>query len=204
MYEMLSGKLEAIKRKAEEALIELNNTTLRQEDDVYPGDMLPPFMDMSKVTIPWDNFGVFRRVVINGGARFIVHLGMDFSAQEGTDLLAPAWCVVTKIRKSKRGWGNYITLKITEGYWTGLYVTYCHCKDIKLKKGDEAKTGDVVAWVGSSGNSTGPHVHVMCSWLNRIYNSYKYRLEDCKIKGFIPPLVVFDILGALRAVRAKI
>lgn len=202
LNEFLTATLEAIKSKADAALAELCNPINRTEDAAEPRPYLDMFLDMSKVTAVWWNFGVIRKL----SAMFYPHLGMDFTAPKGTALQATARSgVVIRVRRSKRkGWGNLITLRVTEGYFQGLYVTFCHCKDIAdLKKGDMVEAGEVVAWVGNTGNSTAPHVHVMCSWLKPVFTGYKKRLEDCYIRGFIDPASVFDIRRAIREAAAK-
>jgi murein DD-endopeptidase MepM/ murein hydrolase activator NlpD len=199
--EFLKAKLGAISKKVDELLIELSDSRFRTEDDAEPRTYLPPFMDFEKATIIWQNFGVKRRLKRNN--LYYAHCGQDITAPGGAELWAPARSMVTRVRRSNRGWGNLITLKITEGYWQGLYITYCHCQDIaNLKKGDIVEPCEVVAWVGRTGNSTGPHVHVMCSWLVPAFTGYHARIEDCNIRGYVSPEEVFDIRRALRALKA--
>lgn len=50
--------------------------------------------------------------------------------------------------------GNYIIIENEE-----LKLVYAHCKELKVKEGDFVKQGDVISTVGSTGNSTGPHLH---------------------------------------------
>ena len=50
--------------------------------------------------------------------------------------------------------GNYIIIENEE-----LKLVYAHCKELKVKEGDFVKQGDVIGTVGSTGNSTGPHLH---------------------------------------------
>ena len=50
--------------------------------------------------------------------------------------------------------GNYIIIENGE-----LKLVYAHCKELKVKKENTVKQGDVIATVGSTGNSTGPHLH---------------------------------------------
>lgn len=201
MDEFAIATIEAADKKLVELLKELKNPIFRTEHDAEPRTYLAPFMDFEKATIIWQNFGVKRRLKRDN--LYYAHCGQDITAPGGTELWAPARSIVTRIRKSNRGWGNLITLKVTEGYWQGLYITYCHCKDIaKLKKGDMVVMGEVVAWVGRTGNSTGSHVHIMCSWLVPLFTGYHTRIEECNIKGYISPEEVFDIRRALRALTA--
>ena len=198
----LKAQIEAAYKKLGEVVKEINSPLIREEDD--PGTTTQPllnmFMDLSLATKIWNNFGVVRRVMIGALVLFYAHLGMDFTAPLGTELWAPARSVVVKVRRSTRkGWGNFITIRIIEGYWQGLNLTFCHCQDIAdLKKGDELEAGQVIAWVGSTGNSTAPHVHVMCSYNQLKFTGNHESRDKANVKGFINPFSIFNILGALR------
>ena len=77
--------------------------------------------------------------------------------------------VVTGQDKSKTGYGNYIWIRYPR---YNLSLLYGHCASIKKKKGDKVKKGDVVAIEGSTGKSTGVHLHLGMTkigsdtWLN--------------------------------------
>lgn len=77
--------------------------------------------------------------------------------------------VVNNQSKSKTGYGNYIWIRYPR---YDLSLFYGHCASIKKKKGDSVKKGDIVAIEGSTGKSTGTHVHVGITkigsntWLN--------------------------------------
>jgi murein DD-endopeptidase MepM/ murein hydrolase activator NlpD len=82
------------------------------------------------------------------------HKGMDVAAPFGSQILAPAAGVVTAV-KWEDGYGNYVT--IDHGY--GVVTRFAHCSKILVVPGQHVKRGDVIALVGSTGESTGPHVH---------------------------------------------
>jgi len=84
------------------------------------------------------------------------HNGLDIATKEGTPIIAPADGVITY---SGKKWlmGNMIT--IDHGH--GMLTHYGHIKDLIGKKGDRVKRGEVIALVGNTGRSTGPHVHYM-------------------------------------------
>jgi murein DD-endopeptidase MepM/ murein hydrolase activator NlpD len=190
------AKYQAAYKKLGEALAESVDPRCRHESNVIERPYLAPFINMALVTIIWKNYGVIRQAMMRGLLLFYAHLGMDFAAPEGTELWATAKSVVVRVRKtrSKRGWGNYITLRVVGGYYDGLYYTFCHCQEIaNLKKGDMVDTGDVVAWVGNTGNSTGPHVHVMCGYILPGWRGYHEKPEDCNIRGFTDPETVFNL-----------
>lgn len=96
---------------------------------------------------------------------------------------------VTGKNKSKTGYGNYIWVRYPR---YNLSLLYAHCDKVLLKKGDKVKKGDVVAIMGSTGRSTGIHLHLGMTrigsntWLNPVkYDmlSDKYNLTRTLRKG---------------------
>lgn len=84
-----------------------------------------------------------------------MHKGVDFSASTGTPILAAGAGIVEEIGH-KGTYGNYVRIRHTAEYSTA----YAHASRFaKLKKGDTVKQGEVIAYVGSTGRSTGPHLH---------------------------------------------
>ena len=67
-------------------------------------------------------------------------------------------------------YGNYIVIKNDKGYET----LYAHCKTLRVSAGQEVKSGDVIAAVGSTGNSTGNHLHIEFLYKGDYYNPYFY------------------------------
>ncbi len=82
------------------------------------------------------------------------HNGVDFAGKEGADVVAVASGVVTWSGE-RNGYGQMIELDHGEGYIT----RYAHNKKNLVNVGDTVKKGEVVGQMGSSGRSTGPHVH---------------------------------------------
>jgi murein DD-endopeptidase MepM/ murein hydrolase activator NlpD len=82
------------------------------------------------------------------------HEGLDFSAPVGTPILASAGGVV-----SRSGWdghyGNVVEINHAEGFKT----RYAHASALLVRVGQTVKRGDVIAKVGNTGRSTGPHLH---------------------------------------------
>ena len=83
-----------------------------------------------------------------------LHAAYDIANREGSAIIAPANGVVTFVGK-KGPYGNLLI--IDHGY--GLVTRYGHLKSIDVKKGAKVSRGDVIAKMGSTGRSTGPHVH---------------------------------------------
>jgi len=82
------------------------------------------------------------------------HAGIDFAGKAGSPIVAVAGGVVTLV-KSKPGYG--LMLEISHG--GGLVTKYAHCKKVLVKVGDVVQKGQTIAKMGSTGRSTGPHVH---------------------------------------------
>ena len=91
------------------------------------------------------------------GARWgSTHTGLDIAAPTGTTIVAAAPGTVTYSGNSGSGYGNYV--KISHG--NGVETLYAHCSKLYVKKGQTVARGEAIAAVGSTGNSTGPHLHL--------------------------------------------
>lgn len=97
------------------------------------------------------------------------HTGLDISATTGTDIKAVASGTVT-CAKYSGSYGNLI--KIDHG--NGVETWYGHISKMYVKVGQEVKAGDVIAAVGSTGNSTGPHLHLEIRINGTHVNPQKY------------------------------
>jgi Peptidase family M23 len=82
------------------------------------------------------------------------HEGIDVAAPMGNEVEATAAGVVTSV-KWEEGYGNFVL--IDHGY--GIVTRYAHCSRILVTRGQRVKRGQKIALVGSTGESTGPHVH---------------------------------------------
>lgn len=82
------------------------------------------------------------------------HTGLDIAAPSGTDISAAAEGEVI-FSGELGGYGYAVKLRHKDG----LVTLYGHCSELFVKTGDQVKTGDVIAAVGSTGRSTGPHLH---------------------------------------------
>lgn len=87
------------------------------------------------------------------GNRVRAHRGTDFAANVGTPILSTANGTVVASRY-KGGNGNYVKVRHNATYST----QYLHMKSRKVRKGDYVKQGDVIGYVGMTGNTAGPHV----------------------------------------------
>ena len=94
-----------------------------------------------------------RRRIAYYGNKVRPHRGTDFAAPIGSDILATANGTVVESRR-KGGNGNYVKIKHNSTYST----QYLHMKKRNVKVGDYVKQGDLIGWVGMTGNTGGPHV----------------------------------------------
>ncbi|WP_397363909.1 peptidoglycan DD-metalloendopeptidase family protein [Olleya sp. R77988] len=97
-------------------------------------------------------YNLNRRIALYGN-RVRAHKGTDFAANIGTPIMATANGTVVESRYSKSA-GNLVAVKHNSTYTT----KYFHMKSRKAKIGDFVKQGDVIGWVGMTGNTSGPHV----------------------------------------------
>lgn len=92
------------------------------------------------------------------------HQGIDIGANEGTVIYASMEGTVT-VSSEEGEYGKHID--ITNG---DVLTRYAHCSKLLVKEGDKVKQGDKIAEVGSTGNSTGPHLHFEIRRDNRTIN----------------------------------
>jgi murein DD-endopeptidase MepM/ murein hydrolase activator NlpD len=87
--------------------------------------------------------------------RIAMHTGLDFAAPRGTPIFAVGAGVVTFAGRNG-AYGNMLEISHGDGYKT----RYAHAQTLDIKKGDLVSKGQQVATVGSTGRSTGPHLHL--------------------------------------------
>jgi murein DD-endopeptidase MepM/ murein hydrolase activator NlpD len=83
------------------------------------------------------------------------HAGVDVAAPEGTAIRAVRDGTVVFSGK-RGGYGNLVILD----HGDGVTTRYAHCRDLGVRAGDTVRAGQDIATVGSTGRSTGPHVHL--------------------------------------------
>ena len=103
-----------------------------------------------------------------------MHYGMDFSAKIGTEIYATGDGVISKVKRSKRGYGNYV--KINHGF--GYETLYAHMSKYIVKKGQKVKRGEVIGYIGNTGISTAPHLHYEVRKDNKKINPVNFYYND--------------------------
>ena len=133
--------------------------------------------DPSSIPSIWAHLGKinnefgFRRNPF-GGRTYEFHAGMDIDGERGDQVVAPAGGVITKAGW-QGGYGNMIEID----HGNGLATRYGHLSKIEITEGDKISRGQLIGLIGSTGRSTGPHLH------------YELRLNDRPInpRRFLPP-----------------
>lgn len=105
------------------------------------------------------------------------HEGIDVAAPMGAPIVAPAAGTVTLVAR-QNGYGN--VMEIDHG--NGIETKYAHCSRIVVKNGQRVQRGQVVAYVGSTGLATGPHLHYEIHVHGKVVNPLTYVLPE----GAIP------------------
>ena len=103
-----------------------------------------------------------------------LHAGMDFSAKTGTEIYATGDGVISKVRRSKKGYGNHV--KINHGF--GYETLYAHMSKYIVKRGQKVKRGEVIGYVGNTGTSVAPHLHYEVHKDKRRINPVNFYYND--------------------------
>ncbi len=123
-----------------------------------------------------------------------MHKGTDFAAPRGTPIKAAGNGVVERASRYG-GYGNYIRIRHANGYKTAYAHLHRYAKGIR--KGKRVKQGQTIGYVGSTGRSTGPHLHYEVHYNGKAVNSMKVRIPSGRtLKG--------DILTAFKGTRDDI
>jgi murein DD-endopeptidase MepM/ murein hydrolase activator NlpD len=83
------------------------------------------------------------------------HTGMDFTADKGTEVYATGDGVVELVETKRWGYGKSIVINHGFGYKT----LYAHLSAFNIRQGQKVKRGELIGLIGSTGKSTGPHLH---------------------------------------------
>lgn len=156
----------------DELLLELNNKvqsaesdkdalTRSYEDMVYAYETTSLSIDCIPAIQPVNNrqltlLAAGKKPLINPFHRAMrEHHGVDYLIPEGTAVFATADGIIQSLSEKNTTHGKAITIDHGNGYQT----SYSHLLDIRVKKGDKVKRGDIIAMSGNSGLSFAPHLH---------------------------------------------
>lgn len=153
-----------------ELLIDDREKQLRLLDQVSSRNKLEDELYLQGRPITWgwlsSRYG-YRTDPFTGKRRW--HAGVDLAGKEGSDIITVGAGVVT-FAGDRFGYGNLVEVDHGEG----LVTRYAHAKTVKVETGDVVQKGQVVALMGSTGRSTGPHVHFEVIRNGKTENPEKY------------------------------
>ena len=108
------------------------------------------------------------------------HLGIDFSAPQGTPVYATGDGVIKLTKTGFSGWGWYI--KMDHGF--GYETLYGHLSKFNVRPGQRVKRGDLIGYVGNTGKSTAPHLHYEVHINGRAVDPVNYFYKDLNPKEY--------------------
>ena len=128
------------------------------------GQFMWPSNTTHLVTSPYG----YRIHPVTGKSRF--HAGIDIGAAYGTSILAANDGVVIVAGYNAGGYGNYVVINHGGGYTT----LYAHASSLLVSVGQKVSRGQVIATCGSTGMSTGPHIHFEVQYNGQTTNPMQY------------------------------
>ena len=127
-------------------------------------DLVPPYRIVKGVELkakppPWvlpvEGYHLTGRFGASSGMWSSTHTGLDFAAAEGAEIRSIGPGVVTQTA-SDGAFGNKTVVRLDDG----TVLWYCHQSEFAAEKGQRLAPGDLIGYVGSTGNVTGPHLHL--------------------------------------------
>ena len=171
LIEIEKNKLEYFKFKTDEGFIDYFN---KKGENVKKSILKTP-IDGAKLS---STFGIRKHPILGYNK---MHRGVDFAALKGTPVFAGGNGTIEFAGKNG-GYGNYIRIRHNNEYKTA----YAHLSGFKkgISTGIRVNQGDVIGYVGSSGRSTGPHLHYEIIYQNEQINPLTLKLPSGKkLKG---------------------
>ena len=159
--------------------LSLYNFKFNNKDDYYDVDGKSVIKTLMKTPINGarlsSSFGLRKHPILGFNK---LHQGTDFAAPRGTPIMASGAGIVLMAQKYK-GYGNYVSIKHNSTYTTA----YGHMSKFGkgIKKNTRVSQGQTIGYVGSTGMSTGPHLHYEVIKKGKRVNSQKLKLPTGKI-----------------------
>lgn len=143
-----------------------------------PAQVLAADMGFSPVTGQVTSDYGWRTDPITGNPRF--HGGLDIGAPMGSPVFAPQAGVVI-FSGAYGGYGNVVVLN----HGNSLYTVYGHNSRLLVQQGDTVYRGQVISLVGSTGRSTGPHLHFEVHYKHQYLNPLAYMMYVQQTQGML-------------------
>jgi len=148
-YEKALKAQEAAEAAAREEIRRLTMPSNSSPQTVYTGGKFAWPSTSSYITSPYGT----RTHPVTGQVK--THTGLDIGAAMGTNIFAAAEGTVLVAGWNAGGYGNYVVID----HGGGLTTLYAHCSSLNVSAGQKVSRGQVIAKCGSTGMSTGPHLH---------------------------------------------
>ena len=172
------SKIEAIKNMANVQKESFKSVAIRSVEWRRQMDHFPAISPVNVMYRLGDGFK-FRQIhPIYGTPR--MHYGQDFEVPYSTEVYATGDGIVAESGWNSDGFGNYIV--IDHDY--GIQTTYGHLSNIRVSKGMNIKRGDLIGLSGSSGTSSGPHLHYQIEQFGNKKNPLNFFNNDMSEEEF--------------------
>ena len=152
--EVSTSELEVAKTNVEQTVETKVEEIKQQKEEEERLNSLPSINGIKLAVTPTEG-RITSRYGVSSRIRKSTHTGLDIAAVTGTDIKVVADGTVISANYNG-SYGNLV--KVDHG--NGVETWYAHTSKMLVKAGDAVKAGDVIAKVGSTGNSTGPHLHL--------------------------------------------
>lgn len=152
--EISTSELEVAKTNVEQTVETKVEEIKQQKEEEERLNSLPSINGIKLAVTPTEG-RITSRYGVSSRIRKSTHTGLDIAAVTGTDIKVVADGTVISANYNG-SYGNLV--KVDHG--NGVETWYAHTSKMLVKAGDAVKAGDVIAKVGSTGNSTGPHLHL--------------------------------------------
>lgn len=148
-YEKALNEADEAQNKAKAEIKKLLAAQNSGNSTYVGGTFMWPVPSSTTITSPYG----MRRDPFNHKQR--KHTGIDIAAPRGTPIVAANSGTVIVAGWSAKGYGNYVVIN----HGGGKSTLYAHQSQIAVSKGDKVTKGQTIGYIGSTGNSTGPHLH---------------------------------------------
>lgn len=136
---------------------------------IKPSISVPSRMPLESARLTSD-FGMRTHPVLGGRRK---HTGIDLAAPTGTPIYATADGIVDRAE-----WFSSYGLFVGIDHGAGLETRYAHMSRLAVAEGERVKKGDIIGYVGSTGRSTGPHLHYEIRMSGVAVNPIPYMVES--------------------------
>jgi LysM repeat protein len=176
-----AGKIIEFNRLADETDIQIGQLLIIPDGKPYfaPAPAKPKLASIKQIfndTAPPDSSAGTGKMYWPNGCHVITqyfnwrHIGLDIACPKGTPIRAAEDGVVTKVAFLKTGYGHHVFLD----HGNGKTTRYGHMTDIYVSQGQSVSRGQILGLEGSTGMSTGPHLHFEVRINNKPYNPLNY------------------------------